>query len=147
MQRPPRSRGEVLFGRRQLGWAILQGLGILITIAVFYAWALTVAGEREARGAAFASLVIANLTLAISNASGGSAGLFDRWHALFWIISGIATAVVAAAFVIEPLGDVLQLAIPPAGLLGIGASLAVLAGCWYGVGSILVARVWPLPRA
>lgn len=146
MQRPPRRRGEVLFGRRQLGWAILQGLGILITIAAFYAWALTVAGAREARGAAFASLVIANLTLAISNASGGSAGLFDRRHAIFWTISGIATAVVGAAFVIEPLGDVLQLAVPPAGLLGIGASLAVLAGCWYGVGSILVARVWPLPR-
>lgn len=133
MLQPPRRTAESLFGRRQLLPALLQGLGILLAIAVFYGWSLSVAPEAEARGAAFAGLVAASLVLAIVNASAGSASFFHHSHTVFWAISGIALGIVAAAFAFPPFGDVLDIAPPAGGLLAAAACLSIVSGGWYGL--------------
>ncbi len=70
MRRPPRPRGEPLFGGRTLGISLLQGLGVLVFSAVLYATALH-RGLREdtARSLAFVMLVSANLALMFVNRS------------------------------------------------------------------------------
>jgi len=53
MQESPRKRDEALFGRDQLGLALLQGFGILAGVLGVYVWSLGHASEAEARGGAF----------------------------------------------------------------------------------------------
>jgi len=133
MKRPPRRPGEALFGPGHIAFAIMQGFGVMLAIGVFYGWALQIAPETEARGAAFAGLVIANLTLALADSAGGRAGLFDRSHRAFWIISLVAAGVLAAALSLPVISDILQMSAPEAPLLGGGLLVGALAGGWFGV--------------
>ncbi len=137
MKRPPRRSTEMLFGWKQGAVAVLQGVVVLAVIAGFFAWALSVAPENEARGAAFASLVLANLALALSDASGGRGGLLDRSHTIFWLITAIAATVVAAGLYIPPLAGILQFAPPDISVLAPGLVLAAIAGGWFGVARML----------
>jgi Ca2+-transporting ATPase len=137
MRRPPRRPREALFGVREMALAILQGIIVLVVIVVYFGWALTVAPEPEARGAAFASLVIANLFLALANSAGGRLGLFDRSHAAFWIISVVAGLVLATLLYWPPLAAVLHVSGPDWQLFAPGAAVAAIAGGWWGAAKLL----------
>ena len=129
MRRPPRKIAEPLFGRRQVLIAGLQGTVILATVLLTYGLALADFGEAMARGAAFAGLVVANLSLAYATAATGAAGPFHRSRLVFWGICAIAVAGLAAAYTIAPLAGVLGVAMP-AGALWSFVPASLLAGGW-----------------
>jgi P-type Ca2+ transporter type 2C len=139
MKRPPRRPDETLFGARQLWLAIVQGLGVLAAVLGLYIWALGVGSPAEARGAAFAALVLANLVLALSDASVG-ARLFDRRRVVFWLIALAASVVVGAVLYLPAVSEVFRVAAPGPELLAAALATALAAGGWFGVFSALRRR-------
>ena len=70
MQRRPRRPNEPLFGRQTWSVSLLQGLGVLVILAVLYGVALHRGqAEPEARALAFTTLIIANIGLILINRS------------------------------------------------------------------------------
>ncbi|MCX7594942.1 MAG: cation-translocating P-type ATPase, partial [Fischerella sp.] len=70
MNRPPRNPKEPVFGRKNLGLAIFQGLGILVIIlAIFVISLYRGQGELDARALTFTTLILANLGLIVSDRS------------------------------------------------------------------------------
>jgi Ca2+-transporting ATPase len=70
MQRPPRRRDARLFNLRNLSASMLQGLIVLIGVAVLYRSVLAAgAGEGGARAIGFSALAIGNIALILSNRS------------------------------------------------------------------------------
>ena len=69
MQRPPRDAAAPLFGGATLWLALLQGMGVLVAVLAAFAWASPRIPEPEARAFAFATLVVGNLALILSNRS------------------------------------------------------------------------------
>jgi Ca2+-transporting ATPase len=70
MQRPPRNPKEPLFGRKTVGLAVLQGSGILVIVLAIFVIALYRGqGELDARALTFATLILANLGLILSESS------------------------------------------------------------------------------
>jgi Ca2+-transporting ATPase len=132
MSQPPRPAGELLFGRRQLLSAAVQGVALLAAVFGLYVWMIgTDISDEMARTTAFAALVLGNLGLALADASGGSAKLFDRRRTTFWIIGAIALLVLALCLLVPPLRVILRFEMPAAPLiafaLAIGLAAAALA--------------------
>jgi Ca2+-transporting ATPase len=109
MQRPPRDPKEPLFSTRTLGLAVLQGVGILLVLVAVFATSLYRGqGELDARALTFTTLIIANLSLILTNRS-WSYTIWEmlRSHsqrisslsniALWWVLGG---ALVFMAFVL-----------------------------------------------
>jgi P-type Ca2+ transporter type 2C len=92
MQRPPRNPKEPLFGRKTLGLAVLQGVGILVIILVIFVVALyRRQGELDARALTFTTLILANLGLILSESSSSRLSLKilkSPNAALWWVIGG-----------------------------------------------------------
>jgi P-type Ca2+ transporter type 2C len=92
MQRPPRNPKEALFGRKTLGLAVLQGVGILIIALVVFVVALyRKQGELDARALTFTTLILANLGLILSESSSSRLSLKilkSPNNALWWVIGG-----------------------------------------------------------
>lgn len=134
MSRPPRPAGELLFGRRQMLSAAVQGLVLLAAVFGLYAWLIGSGQSEEAsRATVFIALVLGNLGLALADASGGSAGLFDRGRKTFWIIGALALLVLGLCLLFPPLREILQFELPAPPLLG--AALAI------GLGTAILARL------
>ncbi len=92
MNRPPKSLGVPLFGRRTVVISLLQGLSVLIVSVLFYAIALHRGlGELEARALTFTTLVISNIALILSNRSWRKT-VFESIRvpntALWWVVGG-----------------------------------------------------------
>ncbi|QKQ73958.1 cation-translocating P-type ATPase [Nostoc sp. TCL240-02] len=92
MQRPPRHPKEALFGRKTLGLAVLQGVGILlITLAIFVVALYRRQGELDARALTFTALILANLFLILSESSSSRLSLKilkSPNNALWWVVGG-----------------------------------------------------------
>ena len=113
MARPPRPAGELLFGRRQMLSAALQGAALLAAVLGLYTGMIGAGlAEDPARAAAFAALVLGNLGLALANASGVSARLLGRDRIAFWVIGGVALLVLALCLLLPPLRAILRFEIP-----------------------------------
>lgn len=70
MHRPPRNSQAPLFSRRSLGVALLQGVSVLIVLVAIFSIALYRGqGELNARALTFTTLIIANLSLILTNRS------------------------------------------------------------------------------
>ncbi len=80
MQRPPRDAEAPLFGGATLRLALLQGLGVLAVVMGAFAWAHLRLPEPEARAFAFATLVVGNLALILSNRSRARSLRRRCWH-------------------------------------------------------------------
>ncbi len=137
MQKPPRRKDEPLFGPSHIAFGVLQGAIVLLAVAGVYGWALQAGEETQARGAAFCCLVVANLTMAMADAAGGRAGLFDRSHAAFWSIAAAAAAALATTLYLPVLSDILKMTPPPLAMLGVSLGVAVIAGGWFGAAKAL----------
>ena len=130
MARPPRPAGELLFGRREMLFAAVQGVLLLGAVMGLYAWGVASDyAEGEARAAAFLSLMLGNLGLALANAS-GPGRLLDPRRGAFWIIGAAALLVLSLCLLEPSLRDILRFAIPSPGLLGlalgVGAGIGLL---------------------
>jgi len=109
MRRPPRRLEEPLFGRRMILTGLVQGLGVLAVVLAVYWFALSKGlGESEARMMSFASMVIANLGLILTNRS-RTRSILAMLHvpnaALRWVVGG-ALAFLALVLALPFLQDI-----------------------------------------
>ncbi|PPD45408.1 MAG: ATPase [Methylocystis sp.] len=134
MLKPPRPQSEALFGTRDLLLGALQGLTVFLAVLSVYVIANGFSvNEAEARGLAFATLIVGNLTLALSDALPKGASPFARENAPFWAIAAIALGIVAAGLYVPPLAALLHFEAPDPAQLALASLLAVSAGGWYGM--------------
>jgi Ca2+-transporting ATPase len=95
MNRPPRSPTESLFSVRSIGLSLLQGFSVLVVLlAVFWMAGLLGHAENDTRRAlVFTALVVANLSLILTNRS-WSRGILSMLKepnpALWWVVGGTA---------------------------------------------------------
>lgn len=92
MNRPPRNSQEPLFSRRSLSIALLQGVSVLIVLVTIFSIALYRGqGELDARALTFTTLIIANLSLILTNRSWSRTianTLRSPNPALWWVLGG-----------------------------------------------------------
>ena len=133
MQRPPRNADAPLFGGATLGLALVQGLGVLAVVLAAFAWASPRIPEPEARAFAFATLVIGNLSLILSNRSSTR----SLWATLrtpnrtLWVVLCLAFALLLAALYVPWAVGVLRFAPLPAHELAAACGLGVLSVVWF----------------
>ena len=133
MKRPPRRRDEALFGPRQIGLALVQGLGVLAGVLGLYVWMLGQGTEAEARGVAFVALVTGNLVLALVDASTSGGRLFAPHRRIYWAIAGRAAAALTLVLGVPLLAGVFRMAAPGAPLLALALAVGAVSGGWFGV--------------
>lgn len=104
MKRPPRRTRESLFGSRMLWVSIAQGTSVLAVVLAAFAGALHFGhGELNSRTITFATLVIANVALILTNRSWTRAAfrMFSSPNpALWWVVIG--AVVLLGVIVIVP---------------------------------------------
>ena len=106
MRRPPRDPKEPLLGARLLWYSFLQGMAVLIAVAVLYFLVLDHGfSEERARAMAFTALVLGNAALILSNRSQSRSifatlGMPNR--ALWWVVGG-ALGGLAVALYLPPM--------------------------------------------
>ena len=92
MKRPPRNPKIPLFNRQMLRLSVLQGVGVLVVLLAIFAIALYRGqGELDARALAFTTLIVANLSLILTNRSWSRtilATVQTPNPALWWVITG-----------------------------------------------------------
>jgi P-type Ca2+ transporter type 2C len=132
MQRPPRSSTAKLFDRWMIAASVAQGAGVLVTVAVLYAFALR-GGESEgtARAMAFAAIVLANIALIIGNRTHEPSvrELLRPNGALWGLIAGTLVALAVVLYV-APLREIFRFDLLSGSNLWISAlpAFTVLAG-------------------
>jgi Ca2+-transporting ATPase len=92
MRRPPRRATSRLFNGRMMLASILQGLSLLIAVALLYGVVLSSGTpDSQARAMAFAAIALGNVGLILANRS-GEATLLETLSrpnpALWWIVGG-----------------------------------------------------------
>jgi len=133
MQRPPRDAQAPLFGGSALWLALLQGLGVLAVVMAAATWAGPRLAEPEARAFAFATLVVGNLALILSNRSTSQ----SLWATLrtpnkrLWLVVGLAFVLLLGALYLPWTADVLRFAPLPAHELAAACALGVLSVLWF----------------
>jgi Ca2+-transporting ATPase len=114
MDRPPRQSSEPLFGSRTVILSTLQGASVLLITLIIYAIALYGGqGEADARGLAFTTLIIANLSLIMANRSWTRtilATLRSPNPALWWVVGG-ATLFLGLVLFVPVLRDLFSISI------------------------------------
>jgi len=137
MRRPPRRRNEALFGPVQIGLAAIQGIGVLLGVFGVYVWSLSHYPEAEARGAGFLALVVANLVLALADASSAGGRLFAPHRNIYWIITAATGGVLALVLMVPSLARVFKVAPLDMPLLILTLGVACVSGGWFGVARTL----------
>ncbi|MEO7939320.1 MAG: cation-translocating P-type ATPase, partial [Burkholderiaceae bacterium] len=133
MQRPPRDTAMPLFGGATLGLALIQGLGVLAVVMAAFAWAGSRIPEPEARAFAFATLVVGNLTLILSERSATR----SLWATLrtpnrtLWVVVGLACVLLLAALYLPWAVSVLRFAPLPVHELALACGLGSLSVLWF----------------
>lgn len=92
MKRPPRDPKMSIFDRRTVLWSLLQGFSVLLVSLGMYILSIDASMTVEqSRAMAFTTLIIANLTLILVNASWSRsilATLRSKNEAMVWVLSG-----------------------------------------------------------
>ena len=133
MQRPPRDASAPLFGGATLWLALRQGLGVLAAVLGAFAWAAPRLPEEEARAFAFATLVVGNLALILSNRSATE----PFWVTLrtpnraLWVVVGLALSLLLAALYVPWAVAVLRFAPLPWHELAAAGGLGLLSVFWF----------------
>lgn len=131
MRRPPRAAKESLFGRRQLFFALAQGIVLLVAIMGLYAGALhSGLGERESRAMAFTALIAGALVLALADSAEPGSELLSRSRKAFWIIGAVAVVVMGVVLYVPAIERLFQLTAPSMWELGVTLAVVVLAAGW-----------------
>jgi Ca2+-transporting ATPase len=133
MQRPPRDADAPLFGGATLGLALVQGLGVLAVVLAAFAWASPRIPEPEARAFAFATLVVGNLSLILSNRSSTR----SLWATLrtpnrtLWAVLCLAFALLLAVLYVPWAVGVLRFAPLSAHEFAAASALGMLSVLWF----------------
>jgi Ca2+-transporting ATPase len=103
MNRPPRKKAEGLFTRRTLVLSLLQGFVVLAIVFVVY-WIALYQGldEEKVRALTFATIVVANLCLILTNRSWSDtiiASLRTPNRALVWVFAGTIICLLLVLYV------------------------------------------------
>jgi P-type Ca2+ transporter type 2C len=111
MRRPPRAATSRLFNGRMIAASVLQGVSVLVAVALLYALVLaTGTPELQARAMAFAAVVSGNVGLILSNRS-SNATLVETLRrpnpVLWWIVGGAFLGLTFALYV-EPLREIFR---------------------------------------
>jgi Ca2+-transporting ATPase len=134
MLKPPRPQSEPLFGLRDLIFGAVQGFAVFLAVLSIYVLAVSFGvDEAQSRGLAFATLILGNLSLALSDALPKGVSPFARENVFFWVIATVALSVVAAGLYFPPLAALLRFAPPPPEDLALAALLGMSAGGWSGL--------------
>jgi Ca2+-transporting ATPase len=131
MRRPPRRRDEPLFGAAQLRLALLQGGVVFAAVLGIYVWALGAYPETQARGAAFLTLVVGNLILALADSITTGGRLFARHRRVFWGIAAATLATLAVVLVAPEVARVFRVSMPAPVLLTVALLAAAASGGWF----------------
>ena len=133
MQRPPRDAGAPLFGGSTLWLALLQGIGVLAVVMAAFAWASPRISEPEARAFAFATLVMGNLALILSNRSASRTlwAMLRTPNRTMWVVVGLAGLLLLGALYIPWAVAVLRFAPLPAHELAAACALGLLSVLWF----------------
>ncbi len=131
MRRPPRRPDEPLFGAPQFQSALLQGAGVFIGVFAIYAWALQRGSTEEARGAAFITLVGANLTLALVDAIGAEGRILDPHRRVYWAIAAALALTLVAVFSLPWAGSVFHMGAPETAQILSALGVALVSGGWF----------------
>jgi Ca2+-transporting ATPase len=134
MNRPPRNPKEPLFSRQMLSLAVLQGVGVLLILVIIFGIALArKQGELDARALAFTTLIVANLSLILTNRSWSRTILATVQApnpALWWVIGG-AIAFMGLALYVPVLRHLFRFSILHPLDLGICLVGGVLSVVWF----------------
>ncbi len=134
MLKPPRARDAPRFGAGDLTLGFFQGLSVFLAVMAVYlidnAFGFP---EPEARGLAFATLIIGNLTLALSDALPKGVSPLTRENRVFWVIAALTLVTLMAGLYFPPLARLLHFEGPELHKLPLAAALAICAGGWYGL--------------
>ncbi len=135
MKRPPRDPNAPLFGGATLAIALLQGLGVLGVVTGAYAWAHFRLPEPEARAFAFATLVIANLTLIFANRSRSNALLarLRAPNAIVWAVTGVTLIFLVLSLYVAPVAEIFRFAPLPLHQIAVACGLGMLNMGWVEV--------------
>lgn len=134
MLKPPHRRDEALFGGKDMALGFAQGFVVLLAVLSVYVIELGLgATEPQARGLAFATLILGNLTLALADALPKGVSPFARGNLFFWSIATVAMTIVFASLYLPFLAGLLRFEPPTGEKLAFAAALAIIAGGWYGV--------------
>jgi Ca2+-transporting ATPase len=103
MRRKPRDKNKAVFGIKPVVISLLQGFVVLgVVMAVFLLSGKLNTGENEARAMAFATVVISNLCLILTNLS-WTRSVFeivrDPNPAMWWVISGAIALITAVLYI------------------------------------------------
>ncbi len=133
MQRPPRDAAAPLFGGATLWLALLQGVGVLAVVMAAFAWADLRLSEPQARAFAFATLVMGNLALILSNRSATRSlrATLRTPNKTLWVVVGLAVALLLAALHVPWAVGVLRFAPLPAHELAAACALGLLSLVWF----------------
>ncbi|MDQ7744711.1 cation-translocating P-type ATPase [Hydrogenophaga pseudoflava] len=133
MQRPPREVHTPLFGGATLWLALLQGLGVLVAVLGAFAWAAPRLPEAEARALAFATLVVGNLALILSNRSATEPFwvTLRRPNRALWVVVGLALALLLAALHVPWAVEMLRFAPLARSELAAACGLGLLSVLWF----------------
>ena len=143
MRRPPRDPMESIFDRRTVVWSLLQGLSVLlVSLGVFISARNAAISTEESRAMAFATLIVANLALILTNASWSRsmiATLRSKNQAMLWVLGG-AFVFLALVLYVPALRQVFRFSGLTAfeGLACAGAGLASVA--WFELPKLIMAR-------
>jgi Ca2+-transporting ATPase len=143
MKRPPRRADEALFGLPQLIAAMIQGAGVLAGVLGVYVWSLGQMSEEQARGIAFVTLVLANLTLALVDAVGTEGQILDPQRKIYWAITGALGLVLTLVLAVPWLATIFRIATPSGPHLGLAILVAIGSGGWYWAVARLTAKPPP----
>lgn len=147
MQVAPRAPGAPLFGGRTVLYALMIGLGSLLTVLAAYGVALHYLPEDKARAFAFGSLVAANIAQIFANRSHTRSLLqgLGTPNKLVWIVTGIALSMfvlvvyqplLAGLFRFHPLG---------AAELGVSLAIGAMSVVWFELWKTAQKHVPPRP--
>ena len=112
MRRPPRSATSRLFNGWIVATSVLQGVGVLVAVALLYAMVLEAGTpEPQARAMAFTAIVFGNVGLILAPRS-RQATLLETLRrpnpALWWILVGTLLGLAFALYV-EPMQEIFRL--------------------------------------
>ncbi len=132
MRRPPRDAQAPLFAGTTLWLALVQGLGVLVVVIGAYAWAGPTMPEPQARAFTFATLVIGNLALILSNRS----GIRPIWATMrtpnrtMWTVIGLAAVLLLLALYLPWATTVLRFARLSTDTLALACLLGLSSALW-----------------
>lgn len=133
MQRPPRDASAPLFAGSTLALAFLQGLGVLAVVLAAFSWAAPRLPEPEARAFAFATLVMGNLALIVSNRS-AARSVWRTLHTpnpMLWAVVAATAALLLVALYLPWAVRLLHFAPLPPSELAAAAGLGLVSVLWF----------------